>query len=83
MVERAFEARGIKSDVLILSARLSEAAVVRRQIIEGVQAVMKLDRISQMTQVFNLSVFNRSAGADNVSFEGSYLYSCGYEIYYS
>ena len=76
MVERAFEARGVKSDVLILSARLSEAAVVRRQIIEGVHAVMKLDRVSQMTQLFNLSIFNRSAGADNVSFEGSHSSHC-------
>lgn len=69
-VEKTFEGRGLQCNVLILSPRLNEAAVVRRQIIEGVQAVMKLNRIVQSTQKFPLSVFDRSAGANNVRFEG-------------
>jgi len=67
-VEQSFEARGIKADVLILSPKLAEAAVVRRQIIEGVHAVMKLERNVQYTNKFPLSIFDRSTPS-NVRFE--------------
>lgn len=70
-VERAFEARGIRVNVLLLSPKLPETSVMRRQIIEGVLAVTKLDRSSQMTNKFQLSVFDRSQGANNVRFEGN------------
>lgn len=69
-VERAFEARGIKVNVLLLSPKLPEASVMRRQILEGVLAVTKLDRNVQMANKFHLSVFDRSQGASNVRFEG-------------
>jgi len=68
-VERGFQERGITCDVLLLSARLNEAAVVRRQIIEGVQAVCKLTRASQGTSKIPLQIFDRRGGADNVAFE--------------
>ena len=67
-VEQSFEARGIKADVLLLSPKLAEAAVIRRQIIEGVHAVMKLERNVQYTNKFPLSVFDRSTPS-NVRFE--------------
>lgn len=61
---------GLKCDVLLLSSRLPEAAVVRRQILEGVQAVTKLRNVHQTTGKIPLQVFDRRDGVDNVRFEG-------------
>ena len=50
--------------------RVSLAAVIKRQILEGVQAVIKLYRTSQLTGKIPLQLFDRTGGADNVRFEG-------------
>ncbi|KAJ9624165.1 nuclear polyadenylated RNA-binding protein 3 [Taxawa tesnikishii (nom. ined.)] len=68
-VERAYTAKGVRVDVLLLSPRLSEQAVIRRQILEGVLAVSRLSRTSQQTGKISLQVFDRRGGADNVRFE--------------
>ncbi|KAF2150897.1 hypothetical protein K461DRAFT_314816 [Myriangium duriaei CBS 260.36] len=67
-VERGISARGIKVDVLILSPRLSEAAVIKRQILEGVTAVSLLTLANQQRAKIPLRVFDRRGGAD-VRFE--------------
>lgn len=67
--ENNFRDRGVKCDVLILSPRLSEAAVVRRQILEGVLGVVILNRKHEATGRFPLQLFDRSSGADRVKFE--------------
>lgn len=69
-VEKAFRDRGIRCDSLLLSPRLPLAAVIRRQIVEGVQAVVKLTRQAQFSGKIPLQVFNRSAGVENVQFDG-------------
>ncbi|KAK3117137.1 nuclear polyadenylated RNA-binding protein 3 [Teratosphaeriaceae sp. CCFEE 6253] len=61
-VEKAFSSRGVRVDVLILSPRLSEQAVIRRQIVEGVVAVVKLTKTNQSTGRIGLQVFDRSGG---------------------
>jgi nuclear polyadenylated RNA-binding protein 3 len=68
-VESVFSKRGMRCDVLLLSSRLSEDAVIRRQIVEGVLAVVRLTRINQATGKIPLRLFDRSAGAGNVKFE--------------
>lgn len=68
-VEKSFRDRGLRCDFLLLP-RLPLAAVVRRQILEGVQAVVKMGRNSQATGKIPLQVFDRSEGANNVRFEG-------------
>lgn len=68
-VERAFQSAGIRCDVLLLSPRLSEPAVVRRQVVEGVLAVCRLTRTSQYSQKVPLQVFDRRAGVNNVQFQ--------------
>lgn len=68
-VEQAFSSRNVRVDVLLLSPRLNEAAVVRRQIVEGVVAVVKLTKMNQNTGKIGLQVFNRQGGHGNVSFE--------------
>ena len=70
-VEDSFSSQGLKITVLILSPRLSEAAVIRRQIVEGVIAIVKLNTgtLSKGNRL-NLTVFDRRGGAGNVSFNG-------------
>ncbi|WPG97847.1 Hypothetical protein R9X50_00062900 [Acrodontium crateriforme] len=68
-VERAFSSRNVRVDVLLLSPQLSEQAVIRRQIIEGVVAVTKLTRRNQDTGKIGLQIFDRSQGTANVKFE--------------
>jgi hypothetical protein len=55
--------------VLLLSPRLSEQAVVHRQIVEGVVAVVKLTRQNQNTAKVGLQIFDRRNGVGNVGFE--------------
>lgn len=68
-VEKAFSSRSVRVDVLILSPRLNEQAVIKRQIVEGVVAVVKLRRENMNTGTIGLQIFDRSAGANNVKFE--------------
>ncbi|KAI9670188.1 MAG: hypothetical protein M1831_006400 [Alyxoria varia] len=68
-VKTTFEARGLIVDVLLLGQQLSETAVMRRQILEGVHAVMKLSHQHFRNQKYQLSVFDRSAGNQNVRFD--------------
>merc|ERR1712225_54303 len=56
-------------EVMFLSPRLSLQAVIRRQIIEGVHAVSKLDMRSQNQSKIPLQVFDRQGGANNVRFD--------------
>ncbi|EGE80511.1 hypothetical protein RJZ56_002619 [Blastomyces dermatitidis] len=67
-IENSFRDRGLRTDVLILSPRISLAAVVRRQIIEGVLAIVKLSRPNQYSGKIPLQVFDRTGGIDNVKF---------------
>jgi hypothetical protein len=72
--ENTFRNREIRCDVLILSPRLSEAAVIRRQIVEGVLGVVRLTRMHQATGKLSLQLFDQSAGADKVKFERTFIY---------
>lgn len=55
-----------------MSIRLPEAAVVRRQILEGVLAIVRLDTNSLANGKVNVQVFDRRGGAGNVQFNGKY-----------
>ncbi|KAF2470269.1 uncharacterized protein BDR25DRAFT_303819 [Lindgomyces ingoldianus] len=67
-VEDSFRQAGLQIDVLILSPRLSEPAVVRRQILEGVLAIVRLNTATLAKSKVNLQVFDRRGGADNIKF---------------
>ena len=69
-VEKAFRDRGLRVAVLMIP-NVPIQAVVRRQILEGVQAVVKLYRASRMTGKIPVQVFDRSLGGNNVHFEGT------------
>jgi len=71
-IQQSFRERGLRCDVLQLP-RVSLAAVIKRQVVEGVQAVVKIVRKSQNTGKIPLQVYNRSSGADNVRFDGKLL----------
>lgn len=68
-VEKAFRDRALRVAVLVMP-NVPLASVVRRQILEGVQAVIKLYRASRMTGKIPLQVFDRSQGVNSVHFEG-------------
>lgn len=57
---------------MLVLPSVSLEAVIKRQILEGVQAVVKLHRSSQFTGKIPLQLFDKTGGADNVRFEGSY-----------
>ena len=68
-IEGTFASRGVRVDVLLLSPRLNEQAVIRRQIVEGVVAVVKLTQANQNSGKIGLQIFDRSGGVNNVKFE--------------
>lgn len=71
-IQQSFRDRGLRCDVLQLP-RVSLEAVVKRQMVEGVQAVVKIFRKSQNTGKIPLQVFNRSLGVNNIQFDGRVL----------
>jgi hypothetical protein len=68
-VEQSFTARGVRVGTLRLAPRLNEDAVVKRQIVEGVLAVVKLKRSNQDTSKIGLTIFKRKSGMRDVQFE--------------
>jgi hypothetical protein len=68
-VEAEIRGRGIKVEVMFLNPRLPLQAVIRRQILEGVHAVSKLDMRCQHSSKIPLQVFDRQGGANNVRFD--------------
>lgn len=67
-IEQGFRSKGLRASTIWLSPRLPLAGVVKRQIIEGVQAVVKLSQAAQYNSKIPLQVFDRSSGASNVNF---------------
>ena len=67
-VENGFRSKGLRVATIWLSQRLPLQVVVKRQILEGVQAVVKLIQHNQFTTKIPLQVFDRSAGVSNVNF---------------
>ncbi|KAJ9638080.1 uncharacterized protein PV06_04937 [Exophiala oligosperma] len=67
-IEQGFRAKGLRASSIWLSPRLPLNGLVKRQIIEGVQAVVKLSQSAQYNSKIPLQVFDRSAGASNVNF---------------
>ncbi|KAL4779007.1 hypothetical protein BJX76DRAFT_365673 [Aspergillus varians] len=65
-VESSFRNRGLRVDVLVLGPRIPLDAAVKRQASEGVLAVVRLSRPSQLSMKIPLQVFDRSSGKDNV-----------------
>lgn len=53
-----------------MNPRLPLAVVIKRQILEGVQAVVRLTRQCQINVKIPLQVFDRSSGTENVRFDG-------------
>lgn len=71
-IQQSFRDRRLRCEVLQLPRGVSLAAVVKRQIIEGVQGLVKIDRRSQVTGKVSLQIFDRSGGVNNVRFDGKF-----------
>ena len=68
-IEKSFRDRGLRCGILQLPRGVPLDAAIKRQILEGVQAVVKIFRQSQVTGKIPLQVFDRRGGIDNVRFE--------------
>lgn len=68
-IRQSFIDRGLRCDILQLP-RVSLEAVIKRQIVEGVQAIVQISRKSQVTGKIPLQVYDRSGGVDNVRYDG-------------
>ncbi|CAD6503030.1 BgTH12-02701 [Blumeria graminis f. sp. triticale] len=68
-VESEVRGRGVKVEVMFLSPRVPIEMVIRRQILEGVYAVSRLDVSSQNCSKIPLQVFDRQGGANDVRFD--------------
>ncbi|KAJ4292989.1 nuclear polyadenylated RNA-binding protein 3 [Collariella sp. IMI 366227] len=67
-VQGAFHNRGLKTDVMYLNPRFPRDAVVQRQVLEGVHAIVDLDYAAQSQGKISIQVFIRSGGS-SVRFE--------------
>jgi len=67
-VQRPFNDRGLKTDVMFLSPRFPRDAVVQRQILEGVHAIVELDYNAQLQRTIPIQVFRRLPN-DTVRFD--------------
>ena len=67
-VEDGFRFKGLRPATIWLNQRLPLQAVIKRQILEGVHAIVKLIQVNQYNGKLPLQVFDRSAGASNVNF---------------
>ena len=68
-VENEMRNRGIQVEVMFLNPRMPLQAIIKRQILEGVHAVSKLDLRAQNSSKIPLQVFDRQGGANNVRFD--------------
>ncbi|KAL2260178.1 hypothetical protein VTK26DRAFT_5911 [Humicola hyalothermophila] len=67
-VQGPFHNRGLKTDVMYLNPRFPRDAVVQRQVVEGVHAIIDLDYTAQAQGKIPLQLFIRSGGS-SVRFE--------------
>ncbi|KAK5092542.1 nuclear polyadenylated RNA-binding protein 3 [Exophiala xenobiotica] len=67
-IEDGLKRKGLQVATTWLNQRTPVAAVVKRQIVEGVQAVVKLASHHQARSKIPLQVFDRSHGTSNVTF---------------
>jgi nuclear polyadenylated RNA-binding protein 3 len=74
-VEQAFRQRGLTCDMLFLNPRLQLSAVVKRQVLEGVQAVVFLNRQMQTASKISIQVFDRR-GEGEASFDRKRFSPC-------
>ncbi|KAI1121831.1 hypothetical protein F5Y10DRAFT_92829 [Nemania abortiva] len=65
----AFVRQGLRVDDMFLSPQLPRDAIIQRQVLDGVQAVVELDIRTEKLGIIPLQVFDRSGGYDNVRFD--------------
>ncbi|KAI1742388.1 hypothetical protein F4680DRAFT_445950 [Xylaria scruposa] len=67
--QNAFVNQGLRVDVIFLNPQFPRDAVIQRQVVEGVHAVVELDFRAQEYGKIPLQVFDRAAGYHNVRFD--------------
>lgn len=67
-IEDGFKRKGLQAATTWLNSRTPLPAVIKRQIVEGVQAIVKISSSHQVRSKIPLQVFDRSGGSSNVTF---------------
>ena len=67
-VEDGLKRKGLSVGSTWLNQRTPLPAVIKRQIMEGVQAIVKISSVNQMRSKIPVQVFDRGAGTSNVTF---------------
>ncbi|KAG4303572.1 hypothetical protein PCK1_000090 [Pneumocystis canis] len=68
-VEKIFKDEGFRIDTLFLSPRLSLSSVVQQMIIEGIMAIIFLNRQMQSQSKISIQIFDRKADSSDVKFD--------------
>ncbi|KTW27266.1 hypothetical protein T552_02249 [Pneumocystis carinii B80] len=68
-VEKAFKEKGFRIDTLFLSPRLPLPSVVQQMIIEGIMAIIFLNRQLQSQSKISMQIFDRKADSSDVKFD--------------
>ncbi|QSL66840.1 hypothetical protein MERGE_001227 [Pneumocystis wakefieldiae] len=68
-VEKAFKDKGFRIDTLFLSPRLPLPSVVQQMIIEGIMAIIFLNRQLQSQSKISMQIFDRKADSSDVKFD--------------
>ncbi|KAG5519742.1 hypothetical protein PMAC_000015 [Pneumocystis sp. 'macacae'] len=68
-VEKVFKDKGFRIDTLFLSPRLSLPSVVQQMIIEGIMAIIFLNRQMQSQSKISMQIFDRRADSSDVKFD--------------
>lgn len=68
-VEKAFKDKGFRIDTLFLSPRLPLPSVVQQMIIEGIMAIIFLNRQLQSQSKISMQIFDRRADSSDVKFD--------------
>ncbi|KAK0713089.1 hypothetical protein B0T26DRAFT_648465 [Lasiosphaeria miniovina] len=62
-VQQRFHERGLRTNVMFLNPRFPRDALVQRQVLEGVHAIVDLDHAAQSRARISIQVFIRSGGS--------------------
>jgi hypothetical protein len=73
-VENAFRESNISVHTLHLSRKLQIQAVVRQMIVEGVHAVVFLERALAINGRVNMQIFEHQRSQDNVKYDGWFIF---------
>lgn len=69
-ISNGFRERGLRCDMSRQPPGQATDAFVKNRIMEGIHALIRLNRSAQMSGKISLQVFDRSKGLENIRYDG-------------